>query len=334
MWRVSPLRQCLLLAALVAARSAAAQGPFVGLDLGASEPTDPNYRGHVNTGVTGNPYVGYMFNKYLGLQGQVHATYQNPDENPGGRGIKNELQSTTLLGATVGPRLSIPIGTLLELYGTAQGGGFTGLSGRVGHTAPGFSVGTGINVNLTSTVAVGLFARWNRAYMAPRPEDLGPDQVPDQRRGKDIQWATAGVGVKFSFPHTEAPPPPPPPQVAEAPPPAPKVQRAIVLRAVYFDFDKYSIRPDAAPVLDEAAQIIKDEHLSVVAEGHTDSIGTVEYNLGLSHRRANSVRNYLVAHGIAPDRIETEGYGKSRPIASNDTPEGRSINRRVELHAK
>ena len=333
MWRTF-FSRLLLLATLIAARSASAQGPFVGVDLGASEPTDPNYRGHVQTGVTGNPYVGYMFNQYLGLQGQVHVTYQNPDDNPGGRAIKNELQSTTLLGATVGPRLSIPIGKLLELYGTAQGGGFTGLSGRVSHSA-GFSVGPGINVNLSPTVAVGLFARWNRAYMAPRPEDLGLDQVPDQRRGKDIQWATAGIGVKFSFPRAAAPaPPPPPPQVAEAPPPAPKTERVIVLRAVYFDFDKYSIRPDAAPVLDEAAQIIKDEHLSVVAEGHTDGIGTVKYNLGLSRRRASSVRDYLIAHGIAPDRIETEGYGKSRPIASNDTVEGRAQNRRVELHAK
>jgi OOP family OmpA-OmpF porin len=67
-------------------------------------------------------------------------------------------------------------------------------------------------------------------------------------------------------------------------------------------------------------------------EGHTDSIGTDEYNLGLSQRRADAVRDYLVASGISPDMIvSTIGVGKANPIASNDTEEGRSRNRRVEI---
>ena len=81
-------------------------------------------------------------------------------------------------------------------------------------------------------------------------------------------------------------------------------------------------------------QIMKDENLSVVAEGHTDGIGTVPYNLKLSHRRADAVRDYLLKHGIPAPRLETEGYGKSRPVETNDTPEGRAKNRRVELRAK
>src|SRR5262249_20891628 len=161
------------------------------------------------------------------------------------------------------------------------------------------------------TIATGLFIRWNRAYMSPSPADLGPQQEPDQRFGKDIRWLTAGIGVKFTLPRSAPPPPPPPPPPVAAEPPLP-TKRLTVLRAVYFDFDKYNIRPDAAPVLDEAVQIMKDENLSVVAEGHTDGIGTVEYNLGLSRRRANSVRTYLINHGIAADNIETKGYGKSQ----------------------
>jgi OOP family OmpA-OmpF porin len=86
--------------------------------------------------------------------------------------------------------------------------------------------------------------------------------------------------------------------------------------------------------LDEAAQIMKEEDLSVVAEGHTDSIGSVSYNLKLSERRANSVRDYLITQGVPADRLEAKGFGKSQPVASNDTPEGRAMNRRVELHAK
>ena len=108
-----------------------------------------------------------------------------------------------------------------------------------------------------------------------------------------------------------------------------------MLRAVYFDFDKSNIRPDAAPVLDEAVDILKEEgEANVVAEGHTDGIGTVQYNLGLSQRRASSVRKYLVDHGLAANRIRTEGFGKSRPVATNDTEDGRAQNRRVELRVE
>src|SRR5512139_1000087 len=177
--RTAVLLGTMFLTMLVAVPCVQAQGLFAGVDIGASEPTNPNYRGHVQTGVTGNPYVGYMFNRYLGVQAQAHFTYQNPDNDE--RDFKHEERSTTLIGATVGPRLSIPLWDLFELYGTAQGGGFTGVSGRLSHSAPGFSVGTGLNVNVTPTVAVGLFARWNRVYMGPTPQDLGEDQVEDQR---------------------------------------------------------------------------------------------------------------------------------------------------------
>ena len=66
-------------------------------------------------------------------------------------------------------------------------------------------------------------------------------------------------------------------------------------------------------------------------EGHCSYEGTDEYNLDLSMRRANSVKKYLVAHGINPDKLRIEGFGKRRPLASNDTEEGRVINRRVEF---
>ena len=113
-----------------------------------------------------------MFNDYLGVQGQIHFTLQEPDNDRQGKGVPNENQITTLFGATIGPRLSLPLGELVELYGTAQGGVFTGLSGRLNHTAPGFSVGGGVDFNVTPQVAIGLFGRWNRAYMSPHPTSL------------------------------------------------------------------------------------------------------------------------------------------------------------------
>jgi outer membrane protein OmpA-like peptidoglycan-associated protein len=68
-----------------------------------------------------------------------------------------------------------------------------------------------------------------------------------------------------------------------------------------------------------------------VAEGHTDAIGSDAYNQSLSERRAEAVRRYLINGGITPERIRTEGFGESRPVASNETDEGRAQNRRVEL---
>jgi outer membrane protein OmpA-like peptidoglycan-associated protein len=313
----------------------AVDGPFVGVDLGASVPTNDNYRAHVQEGATANPYLGYMFNDYLGMQGQLHFTFQGPDNDH--RGFAHENRTTTLFGGTIGPRLSLPLGEFVELYGTGQGGVFTGLSGRLNHTAPGFSVGGGVDFNVTPQVAIGLFGRWNRAYMSPRPKDLGPTQASDERFGEDARWATFGVGLKYAFNGpvaAPAPPPPPPVAQAPAPPPAP-VKKKIVLRSVHFDFDKSTIRPDAAPVLNEAVATLKAEGgIAVIVEGYTDSVGTDAYNLKLSHRRADAVRQYLVKHGIPANRITTEGFGESRPVASNDTADGRAQNRRVELRVE
>jgi OOP family OmpA-OmpF porin len=129
----------------------------------------------------------------------------------------------------------------------------------------------------------------------------------------------------------EAAPPAPAPRVQPAPPPS---RERIVLRGVNFDFDKSNIRPDAAVILDEAVRILSGDSSPVSIEGHTDAIGTDAYNQGLSERRAASVKKYLVEHGIDASRLSTVGYGESRPISSNQTREGRALNRRVELNVE
>jgi len=133
-------------------------------------------------------------------------------------------------------------------------------------------------------------------------------------------------------------PPPPKPEPKPAPivekkePPPPKPPERIVLRGINFDFDKSNIKPEFAPVLDEAASILKrNPNASVVIEGHCDAIGTDSYNQGLSQRRAKSVQQYLSKQGIAADRMDIQGYGESQPIATNKTAEGRALNRRVEF---
>lgn len=100
----------------------------------------------------------------------------------------------------------------------------------------------------------------------------------------------------------------------------------------FFDFDKFNLKPEGRQLLDQVAQQIQTINLeTVIAVGYTDSIGSDAYNLGLSERRANAVKAYLVSKGVPADRIYTEGKGKADPIASNATAAGRAKNRRVEI---
>jgi len=99
-----------------------------------------------------------------------------------------------------------------------------------------------------------------------------------------------------------------------------------------FETGKDIIKPESFPFLDELAGVMtkaKDWKLNIV--GHTDSQGSDKFNLDLSKRRANAVKNYLVTKGVLDAVISTDGKGESMPIATNDTAEGRSKNRRVEF---
>lgn len=102
---------------------------------------------------------------------------------------------------------------------------------------------------------------------------------------------------------------------------------------ISFDTGRSEIKPDLQPILDSFAQGLGDQpSLEIHVIGHTDSTGNDAINNPLSVARANSVRNHLVAHGVQPDRIGTDGRGSYEPIASNDTAEGRAANRRVEIY--
>ncbi|HSM27796.1 MAG TPA: OmpA family protein [Thioalkalivibrio sp.] len=122
---------------------------------------------------------------------------------------------------------------------------------------------------------------------------------------------------------------------APQPAPAPVVEREVVERIelqVLFDFDKSVIKSFYEPQFQQIAQLMRDdpERITTIVEGHTDWVGTDEYNQDLSERRANAVKQKLVAdYGIAPERIETVGFGESQPVADNTTAAGRQQNRRA-----
>ncbi|OZI74256.1 outer membrane protein OmpA [Bordetella genomosp. 12] len=120
--------------------------------------------------------------------------------------------------------------------------------------------------------------------------------------------------------------------VAQKAKPAPMAAKVVFNADTFFDFDKSVLKPEGRQLLDQVAQQAKAIDLeTIIAVGHTDSIGTEAYNLKLSDRRAASVKAYLVSKGIDPNRIYTEGKGEAQPIATNKTAEGRARNRRVEI---
>lgn len=106
----------------------------------------------------------------------------------------------------------------------------------------------------------------------------------------------------------------------------------IDLRSVQFPFDSSVITEDSAVILDEVARMLQSSPRDVEISGHTCSIGAAEYNMGLSQRRANAVKAYLVKKGISASSITATGYGLTQPKFDNRTEEGRRLNRRAEIN--
>ncbi len=163
---------------------------------------------------------------------------------------------------------------------------------------------------------------------------------------RDANWtpATAAPGCDGAIaparPAAPAPAPAPAPAAAPAPAPAPApaaAAPAVATKVTYaadafFDFDKSVLKPEGKAKLDDLTSKVKDINLEVIiAVGHTDSVGSDAYNQGLSVRRAEAVKAYLVSKGIEKNRVYTEGKGEKQPVADNKTSEGRAKNRRVEI---
>jgi OOP family OmpA-OmpF porin len=124
------------------------------------------------------------------------------------------------------------------------------------------------------------------------------------------------------------------PAAPAAAPAAPAVtQSKITLQAdTLYDFDKATLKPEGMATLDKIARDLSKIRLEVIiAVGNTDSIGTDAYNMALGQRRAQSVKAYLTSKGVDGSRIYTESKGKSNPVASNATAEGRAKNRRTDI---
>ncbi len=108
--------------------------------------------------------------------------------------------------------------------------------------------------------------------------------------------------------------------------------KTYTLKNVHFETGRATLTISSYPALNELVEALKNkQNLIIEIAGHTDNVGTHEYNLKLSQDRAEAVRNYLISKGIAPHRVQAKGYADSQPVASNATEEGRAKNRRTEV---
>jgi outer membrane protein OmpA-like peptidoglycan-associated protein len=124
-------------------------------------------------------------------------------------------------------------------------------------------------------------------------------------------------------------------QVIEKVVPLDKVKEGyrMVLRNIYFDFNKATLKSESNEEMNRLCKFMKDNSkIKIRIEGHTDNFGSNKYNLSLSEKRAKAVAAYLIAHGISSSRVDYKGYGEEVPLATNDDDDdGREINRRTEF---
>jgi len=230
-------------------------------------------------------------------------------------------------------------GETLHAYGYSESGGWDPA------VALGFGVQYAMNYNLAFRGEIqARYDHDNNSYNSAVSDAFG---IPHHTGFVD---GIITVGLVYTF--GSPPPPPPPPAAPPPPPPAPPPPReapaptkvTIDLRGVEFKFDHPRVHEKLEPslkaptaesvaILDQAIDTLKrNPEIRVEVDGHTDSIGSDAYNQKLSERRAKGVYDYLTSHGIDASRLDgPKGFGKTQPIDTNDTAEGRQRNRRTEL---
>ena len=179
---------------------------------------------------------------------------------------------------------------------TQKGAAIGGAAGAVGGAIIGKAAG-----NKTLGTIVGAAVGGTAGAIIGHDMDKQAEQIQKQVPGAKVERVGEGIKVEFN-------------------------------EKILFAFSKSDLSDSAKKNLDNLATILKNNpNTNIEIQGHTDSRGTEEYNMGLSLRRANAVRDYLISQGIDPARMTVKGYGETAPAYSNDTPEGMAQNRRVEF---
>ena len=309
-----------------------------------------NSLGDDNRSFGGKLFGGYQFNRYFGLEGGAFSLG------------KFGYDATTTPAGTLHGEARVR-GLNLDLVGTLPITGEFSVFGRAGLTyaeaKDRFSSTGLVVVNNPSPseramnwkAGVGLQYAFTPAWSLRA--ELERYRINDAVGNKgDIDMASIGVVYRFGAapaaapraaapapamaqvraPAVVLPPPPPPP-----PPPAPVVlapvsEKITLASDALFDFDKSVLKPEGKTKLDALAAREQGMNVeAIIATGHTDSVGSDGYNDGLSMRRAQAVKAYIVAGGIEANRVFVEGKGERQPVADNATADGRAQNRRVQI---
>ncbi len=305
--------------------------PDVDLYFGAAIPTS-HWNDYVNTGGVVGLMAGYRWGLTDNLALGIVA---NPSFSIGGTDLGGNCRSSYCSGKETSSTFSIGLGPKLSLIeGPTQialavtGAYFRDIAGVLDSDGAGLAVHLSVSRDLGwHGLNGGIFARFEEQFLSPYPGN-GNEYYANRRNDhvNDRQMIMAGLQVGWNGPAPVVAAPLPPP-----PPPAP-MRKKIVLRGVNFDYDKATLQAEGRPTLDEAAEILKaNPDASVEIRGYTDSRGSDSYNMRLSERRAQTVKNYLISRGVSASRLTTRGYGESDPVATNETAAGRAQNRRVEL---
>ena len=200
-------------------------------------------------------------------------------------------------------------------------------SSRGHNTMGGFDIFTTTLIQNADTIA------WSTPENAGYPINTADDDIyfiwsADGTKGYFSSWRDDSYGEKDLYVIHK------PKEAVVAVVEEPKVEetQSIVLNNVFFDFDKATLRPESDPELEKVYTFLSQyTELKVELSGHTDAKGSDKYNEKLSKKRAQAVVAYMINRGIEKNRLVAKGYGESKPISTNDTDEGRQINRRTEL---
>jgi outer membrane protein OmpA-like peptidoglycan-associated protein len=177
-----------------------------------------------------------------------------------------------------------------------KGAAIGGTAGAVGGNIIGKAAG-----NQTLGTIIGAVVGGAAGAIIGRDMDKQAEQIKNDIPGAKVERVDEGIKVEFN-------------------------------EKILFAFSKSDLGDSAKKNLNNLATILKNNpNTNIEIQGHTDSRGTEEYNMGLSLRRANAVKDYLISQGIDPARMTVKGYGETAPAYSNDTPEGMAQNRRVEF---
>jgi OOP family OmpA-OmpF porin len=286
-------------------------------------------------------FVGKQLNQYFAIEGGYFdlGKYNFSGVTTGNRAITGETKFRGLNLDLVGQlpltqRLSVlgRIGGQYTRTGTDYNGAAIAVAGNRYSSDSDFGPKAGLGLEYKFSEALALRAEAERSRVK---DGVG-------RRG-NVDLFSIGLVYKLgrpaAAPYVAPTPvveaaPAPVAEVAPAPAPAPQPtsEKVSFAAEALFDFDKAVVKPEGKVALDDMMSKLQGMNTEVmVAVGHTDSVGSDQYNAKLSLRRAEAVKAYLVSKGLDPARLYTEGKGEAQPIADNATAEGRAKNRRVNI---